>query len=300
MEKIYAKLEKMKQDGDKTIVLLLKLFYKFFLNSYIVGILNVALPVLYSIPVFNSGNIVKWGIVIVIALIIVNIGHIFTTSYRKRSVATLAGHSSILGYVQSICKKYNERVLDYSINGLFECVSDAVCTDIYHFFKDVYNIEARVSVVQQYEENGVKKCVMISRTSKNTQGLGKKKDDSEVKYGTNHPRQKYYKKILKDNKDDIVVLFEEEIKNRFVFKENQRRGKKKRESTKIYQYICIPQKVESLEIAFIFQIDIMESKMIGENEEEVKEFCNVYFEAIMRILQNAYIIENKYKNERSN
>lgn len=198
----------------------------------------------------------------------------------------------MLAYLQSICKVYNERISDKKYIGLFETISDAVCTDIYHFFKDVYHIETRISVVQQYQDDfGTDKCVMISRTSKKTQSLGKKRDDSEVKYNSNKLRHKYYKKILLDNKSEIVVFFEKDIQKHFVFNEETGRKNRKKQS-KIRQYVCIPQKVYGSKIAFLFQIDIMEKKGIGETREEVEDFCNSYFEVIMRILQNAYLIES--------
>ncbi len=173
-------------------------------------------PILFSFSWFvENQKYTKLRVLLLLVLAVLNIGHGLAQKYKEHSIIRLLGSENIIAYTQSILKAYNERIADDKYLGLFEFVSDATCADIYHFFKDTYKIETRVSIIQQYKDGEQNRCVMISRTSKKTQSLGQKKDDSEVKYESKK-KHKYYKRILLDNKDNVIILFQHDI-NKFFF-----------------------------------------------------------------------------------
>ena len=293
MEKFFCWIDKAKTKDDTLRHSFLKFAYLLFLKAEFVGLANVLAPFLYTVFIpEDKKELLKWGIAIAIVLTGMNIFHYVAIKYKRREYEINSGHSKALQYVQSICKIYNERISDRKYIGLFESVSDAVCADIYHFFKDVYGVETRTSIVQQYTEKKKNKCVLISRTSKKTQCLGRKKDDSEVKYSKD---QKYYKKILLDNSSEIVIMKKEEIDKHFVFRKNNNGERAKRNN--ILVYIGIPQKVYGSKIAFLLQMDIMETCPLCEADENyIINFCETYFNAMVRVLQNAYLNETLYES----
>lgn len=276
-----------KSNSENFLVLILKIIYKICSNSIVNSIFNVLIPFLFSLPIFINENInITSGIICLIILIIFNILACISEKYKKHVLECSIGASKLINNIQSIFKTYNERITDYEFKGLFEVISDSVCGDLYHFFKDVFKIETRISLVQQYKDDyGINRSVMISRTSAKTQKLGRKKNDSVVKYDGNNSH-KYYNNILLDNDDRIVILLDEEINKNFYVKEPISRNR-----PKIYQYIGIPQKAYGKEIAFLLQIDVMQKNAFGKKEDDIERFCSKYTEPLMQILQNAYLVE---------
>lgn len=220
MENIFKKINDLKFNNDSFGLLFLKLIYKVFSNQIINSILNVAIPFLFSLPIIKDTSLfLKFGLIGLGVLVSVNVISLFCTEYKIYSSRKSVGYKVIIDNVNSLYKIYNERITDHGFDGLFELISDYVCQDLYHFFKNTLNVETRVSLIQQYPKANDFFSVMISRTSKNTQKLGRKKNNSKVQF--EHNRHKYYNQLLLDNNDRQVVLLERKVEDYFSFKSNK-------------------------------------------------------------------------------
>lgn len=287
MKKFYKVIDKL-IIRDNAVVFLLKFLYRVFKSPIFISVLNILLPIVISLPNVSAGEKTKWWLVILLIAIIVviNVIHGISIGYQNRAMLTVEGNARIINYLQTLLKLYAERLSTKNYEGLFISISDNVCSDLYIFFKEVYNIDTRVSVIQQYEENKdgkhVCKCAMVSRCSKKTKSLGKKKNESVVKYSGNG-KNFYYKKILLENRDDIIILDQEEIKNCFY------EGKSKLNN--IVNYVCIPQKAYGEKTAFLLQIDFLDNWNNKFDKKEMEELCEQHLEPIVRVMQNAYLIE---------
>lgn len=293
MEKVYEFIDrqKLKLNNDNIVVLIAKLLYKLFSSKTFVGLANIIIPLWISIPIFVDKKTTKTNLIVCIAILIfINVLSSFALGYKFHINVISKGNQEIINNVNSLIKTYNERIADNKIMGLFEMISDDICKDLYMFFKGIFGIETRVSIIQQYPNpnNGEFYSMMISRTSKNTAKLGQYRDNSKVYY---NDKQKYYKKILVDNKCGVVVLFREDIEERFYFETNRKQKK-----SKIQQYIALSQKAYGKNIAFILQIDVLQKNGFGRNEDEIEDFCEKYVDPFVRILQNVYLVETLNKN----
>lgn len=59
--------------------------------------------------------------------------------------------------------------------------------------------------------------------------------------------------------------------------------------------MAFPQKAYGKDIAFMLQIDVMQKNGFGKTENDIEEFCEQYVDPFIRILQNAYLVENVHK-----
>lgn len=285
MKRFYKKIDELKLNNDNTLVLFLQLLYRIFSSQVFLGILNVIIPFLFTLPIIkDESKLLLCGIICVILLIIVNTVGGIATGYKVYNLNSLNATKSIINNMNSLNKIYNERITDENgFQGLFELMSDSICSDLYHLFKVAFKIETRVSVIQQYpgDTEDDYYSMMISRASKNTQRLGRRRDTAKVQYTSR--KSKYYKKILVDNNDKIVILLKDEILKNFIFSTKKNKN--------IQQYIAFPQKAYGKRIAFILQVDVMKKDGFGKSSEDIEKFCEEYVDPFIRILQNAYLIE---------
>ena len=289
MNRVFSRISIIKSRyQDNAFIILVRFLYRVFSNSTFLVLCNVLLPIFFSFPIIKDTNkYFKYGIICLIIIILINILCAVAKNYKLYSQKLTKGHSIIVSDFETIYKTFNERVSNKDFDYLFQSISDTVCTDVYYYFREVFGFETRVSLIQQYEKNGKFYSVTVSRRSKKTQLLGKRKGESKVKYNVNNG--KYYNKIILDNKDDTVVLDAEEIKEYFNYSNKQKKH------AMVNQYICMPQKAYGSRIAFLLQIDIMDKNVISKKKKEAEEYCDEYMQPYMRILQNAYLIQLIHK-----
>ena len=285
-DKLFKWIDK-KKNQDKALINLLKFLYLIsceWLNS----VLDIILSLLLSY--FFPKN--KVFVIILALIVLVNIWYYFVNSYRNRQNKIDKNVKMVLDENNLMIKALDEFIsAEYNNNdigkGLFEHASDLVTSSMYSTLKTITGCEVRVSVIQQSEgEQSKKECIMVSRRSKST--MKRKKEKKTVKYRLN--KDYYYLKILVDNKDEVIILDNESIQKLFI-------GNNKK--NKIHQYIGIPDKSQTNDIAFLLQLDGMEENTFGKTEEEINEFYINYIYPYVCFLRHAYIVESKLRKRES-
>lgn len=291
MERFFKAIDTFKQQEHKIAIPLLQFFNNLFLTQLFVGGVNTGLPIIFTLIELKCQKevIITWGIILFVVLVLTNFFNILCVKYENHANNLRIVKNTTLCAISSVYKAYNELVSNNDYESLFEKISKSVCTQLYHYIKDGFNLETRVSVVQQYKKNEHEKnrSFIVSRTSKDTCTLNRHKNDEEVRYGKskgNKVKGRYYNKILLDNKDDVVILNKEEIDSQFWFKSQ----KNKKD---LQWYIAVPQKAYGIDIAFILQIDILSEYNRKVDKTRVENFVNTYIDPYICVLQNAYLIE---------
>lgn len=285
--KLFKWVDKNKNQ-EQAFINLLKFFY---LISYdwLNAVLDIVLSLLlsYYFPENKTGSII-----VLITIILINIWYSLVISYKNRQNKIDKNVKMVLDENNLMIKALDEFInSEYNSNdigkGLFEHASDLVTTSMYSTLKAITNCEVRLSVIQQSEnEQAKKECVMVSRRSKST--MKRRKEKKTVKYRPN--KDYYYLKILVDNKDEVIILDNESIQELFI---------NTNKKSQIYQYIGIPDKSQTSDIAFLLQLDGMEENAFGKTEEEINEFYVNYIYPYVCFLRHAYIVESKLKNGES-
>jgi len=195
--------------------------------------------------------------------------------------------------IKNINIKFKEilTLLWLKAGGVGEYASVLVTASMYKVLKDVTNCESRISVIQQFHEDGKKrKCTMISRKSKKRTSSAKK--ELLVEYTKN--KNYYFLKILKENIDTYVFFdTKNEIDKNFFWRNNKKKSD-------IYQYIGLAEKVETKDIAFLLQIDAMEKKAFGKDKDELAVFAENYIYPYIQFLKHAYTMERTIKGDERN
>ena len=231
MDKFFEYIEKIKSKKRGILVIFLELSYHIFRNTVIVGLINVIIPILVTI--IRTDQRMTVPIILIVGLVLVNGFHAVALSYHSRVLMTVEGNARITQFTQSLVKLLNECIAERKEDSIFIDLGDQVCSDLYYFFQDIFNIETRISIVHQYADSNNPKNYLSSivcRKSKSTQKLGRRKHEKRVRFNSNGKEKPdyYYNKILLDNDKQIVVLFKGEIEKLF---------KRNKAGAKINQYI---------------------------------------------------------------
>lgn len=286
-ERIFRWIDKNKNQ-ETAIINLLKFLY---LISY--EWLKSVLDILLSLFLSYYFTEEKWILFSIILFFIISISvwYSFKNSYNNRQNKIDKNIKMVLDENNLMIKALDEFVsVEYNNNdvgkGLFEYASDLVTASMYNTLKTITSSEVRISVIQQSEtENEKKECIMVSRRSKST--MKRRKEKKAVKYKPH--KDYYYLKILIDNNDELIIFNDEKIKKLFISKDNKKN---------IYQYIGIPDKSQTDDIAFLLQLDGMEENTFGKSEEEINDFYIKYIYPYVCFLRHAYIIESQLKKRK--
>ena len=239
------------------------------------------LPVLYSMDSLS----LLWKIIITIILLIILFWFFLSKKFKLRDYYKLKNDIDLLNNNEKMIENLNllERELNELINigekNLFKKISDDMVNILFDYIKEVYNINIRVSVLQQFRnKKGVRMCKIISRRSKNNICPNGKTYTVE--------RKKYFfNKILIDNIEKNIYLDSKDVK-KYI---------KSKLKDDFKEYIAIPVKDHSRLIEFIVQIDIVDKEVFNNDEKKINEFISNYIIPYVLILKTAYSIENRIK-----
>ena len=279
-DKLFNWLNRNK-DKDSLFIIILKLLYKLSVG-WLHSIVNIVLTLFLSFYFENK----NWKLFYIILAIIlfVEIWYSVIGWYKKYKYQVQKKSALVLDEIVALTTALD----DYIVNnrdlgkGIFIHASDLVSASMYKVLKEITGCEVRISVIQQFYNNGNgRKCMMISRKSKKRTSCQSKL--MNVEYTKN--KDYYYLKILKDN-IDTYIFFEtkDEIDKNFYWK-----NKKKKSS--IYQYIGWTEKIKTNDVAFLLQIDSMEKNAFGKKEEQISVFADNYIYPYIQFLKHAYNLE---------
>ena len=225
-DKLFNWLNRNK-DKDSLFIIILKLLYKLS-AGWVHTIINIVLTV--PLAFYYEQN--NWNLFMIILTVIVIIEFCFyiVDNYKKYKYQVQKKSALVLDEIVALTTSLD----DYIVNnkdlgkGIFIHASDLVSASMYKVLKEITGCEVRISVIQQFYNNGNgRKCMMISRKSKKRTSCQSKL--MNVEYTKNNDY--YYLKILKDNVD-TYIFFEtkDEIDKNFYWKN-------KKKKSDIYQYI---------------------------------------------------------------
>lgn len=285
MDKIFNWIDKNK-NKDSAIINLLKLLYSIS-ASWVQAVLDIILS-LFLGTFYENNNIVAF-IIILLVIIIVSIWFWIVSKYSNFRKEVNRNLELILNEVSTALGMLDEYVdrRDYEIGkGLFEYASEVATNSMYDVLKKITGVEVRVSVIQQFHEyKSRRKCMMISRRSKNRKVCSK--ETIAVQYtGKNNY---YYLKILKDNVESYTLLENQtEIEKKFYHKSKVKKSN-------IHQYIGLAQTIKTEDVAFLLQIDGMEKDSFGKNKDEINIFIDNYIDPYIQFLKHAYNMERSFR-----
>lgn len=279
-DKLFNWLNRNK-DKDSLFIIILKLLYKLS-AGWVHTIINIVLAV--PLAFYYEQN--NWNLFMIILTVIVIIEFYFyiVDNYKKYKYQVQKKSALVLDEIVALTTSLD----DYIVNnkdlgkGIFIHASDLVSASMYKVLKEITGCEVRISVIQQFYNNGNgRKCMMISRKSKKRTSCQSKL--MNVEYTKN--KDYYYLKILKDNVD-TYIFFEtkDEIDKNFYWKN-------KKKKSDIYQYIGWTEKIKTDDVAFLLQIDSMEKNAFGNKEEQISVFADNYIYPYIQFLKHAYNLE---------
>lgn len=279
-DKLFNWLNRNK-DKDSLFIIILKLLYKLS-AGWVHTIINIVLAV--PLAFYYEKN--NWNLFMIILTVIVIIEFCFyiVDNYKKYKYQVQKKSALVLDEIVALTTSLD----DYIVNnkdlgkGIFIHASDLVSASMYKVLKEITGCEVRISVIQQFYNNGNgRKCMMISRKSKKRTSCQSKL--MNVEYTKN--KDYYYLKILKDNVD-TYIFFEtkDEIDKNFYWKN-------KKKKSDIYQYIGWTEKIKTDDVAFLLQIDSMEKNAFGNKEEQISVFADNYIYPYIQFLKHAYNLE---------
>lgn len=279
-DKLFNWLNRNK-DKDSLFIIILKLLYKLS-AGWVHTIINIVLTV--PLAFYYEQN--NWNLFMIILTVIVIIEFCFyiVDNYKKYKYQVQKKSALVLDEIVALTTSLD----DYIVNnkdlgkGIFIHASDLVSASMYKVLKEITGCEVRISVIQQFYNNGNgRKCMMISRKSKKRTSCQSKL--MNVEYTKN--KDYYYLKILKDNVD-TYIFFEtkDEIDKNFYWKN-------KKKKSDIYQYIGWTEKIKTDDVAFLLQIDSMEKNAFGNKEEQISVFADNYIYPYIQFLKHAYNLE---------
>ncbi len=289
INRLYNWLNRNK-DKENIFFIGLKFIYKIsveWVHAIIIILMTLVMTDFYEKSYWTSFAI------ILIIMIMIEIYFYLIGNYKKYKYQVQRNSDLILNEIITATTALDDYVNsnNKSGKGIFEYASVLVTASMYKVLKDVTNCESRISVIQQFHEDGKKrKCTMISRKSKKRTSSAKK--ELLVEYTKN--KNYYFLKILKENIDTYVFFdTKNEIDKNFFWRNNKKKSD-------IYQYIGLAEKVETKDIAFLLQIDAMEKKAFGKDKDELAVFAENYIYPYIQFLKHAYTMERTIKGDERN
>lgn len=289
INRLYNWLNRNK-DKENIFFIGLKFIYKIsveWVHAIIIILMTLVMTDFYEKSYWTSFAI------ILIIMIMIEIYFYLIGNYKKYKYQVQRNSDLILNEIITATTALDDYVNsnNKSGKGIFEYASVLVTASMYKVLKDVTNCESRISVIQQFHEDGKKrKCTMISRKSKKRTSSAKK--ELLVEYTKN--KNYYFLKILKENIDTYVFFdTKNEIDKNFFWRNNKKKSD-------IYQYIGLAEKVETKDIAFLLQIDAMEKKAFGNDKDELAVFAENYIYPYIQFLKHAYTMERTIKGDERN
>lgn len=279
-DKLFNWLNRNK-DKDSLFIIILKLLYKLS-----VGWIHTILNIILALPLAFYYEKANWNRFAIILTIIVLIEFYFyiVDNYKKYKYQVQKKSALVLDETVALTTSLDDYILNNEDlgKGIFTHASDLVSSSMYKVLKEITGCEVRISVIQQFYNNGNgRKCMMISRKSKKRTSCQSKL--MNVEYTKN--KDYYYLKILKDN-NDTYIFFEtkKEIDKNFYWKN-------KKKKSDIYQYIGCTEKIKTDDVAFLLQIDSMEKNAFGKKEDQISVFVDNYIYPYIQFLKHAYNLE---------
>lgn len=281
LDKLYNWLNRNK-DKDSVGIIVLKLCYKLSYD-WLHTVLNILLTLIMT-NLYTDGKTSLFYVVLS-GIVLLEIYFSLVNSYKKYKYQVQKNSDLILNEIVTATLALDDYINDNdgSGKGIFEYASSLITASMYKVLKEVTNCEIRISVIQQFHEEGKKKrkCIMISRKSKRRANCSKQEKNVEYTENKNY----YFLKVLEDNIDTYIFFdTKKEIDKKFFWKNNKKRSN-------IYQYIGFAEKINTDDIAFLLQIDAMEKNAFGKNKDELSVFADNYIYPYLQFLRHAYNIE---------
>lgn len=274
----------IKRNRKNPFVLLLSFLYSI-TSEYINTLINVVAPIYLSV-IFESDKKNTFLILLIIYAVI-EMWYNFVNIYNNYKNKSNVDNRRILDEINIIMTTLDNYINNNdNVEGVFEFASDLVSASLYHTIPTIIEGDIRISIIQQFKSEEKKQCIMLSRNSRTRQKA--KKSINTVKYEKN--KDYYYKKILLDNKESLIIFNEEQIDKYFYYKNKDMKSD-------IKQYLCIPIKHQTNDIIFLLQLDSMKENAFGKRKEEVNEFYNNYIYPYICFLRHAYNIERNLKKK---
>lgn len=278
-KRLFKWVGKLKKE-DNAIFNLLKFFY---LISY--DPLKQLFDVLLSLWLSHFFTQKKWNcfIAVVVIMALLNVWYWLINSYRNHKRKYDKNSKIITTEINAMTTTLDNHIIENGSTGVFEFASDLVSSSLYNKLHEIIGCEIRVSVIQQFVEDGKNNCVMISRKSKSRQNC--QKSQRVVKYNNKNKtiKEYYYMKVLVDNDDNMIIFNQNEIEKKFFYKNPDRKSDVK-------QYLCIPEKMQTTNIVFLLQLDANIEDAFGKTEEEIYHFYDNYINPYVCFLKHAYNI----------
>lgn len=280
MNIIFHFIDKYK-NSKNPLILLLKFFYSISYD-WVLSVIDIIAGILIPL-LWNKISLLK-SILLFAFLIVIHFYFEIVRKYRQKEYAYRRLSDDILNSCTILTNAISDQIIDSSnYCSLFQFSAQAVCSEIYTCLQRYFGCEFRISVIQQYSQNGTKTtCKMIGRKSKNTLNNNKHKVHTVKRKETNY----YYIDILLENDDGIIILpTGNDIEQKFKYA--------KKNHSKVQQYLAMPVFAFSEKIAFILQVDCMEKNKLGKNNYEIMSFAN------RLLLPYISILVSSYQQERS-
>lgn len=288
MKKRILKFMNDHRNSNSPGILFLKIIYSFS-KEWVLGIFNLIVGAF--VPNVLLGTTIHIVLKLLYLAVIVIVNYYF---YIVRSYKTIEyKYRKLSDGIMDSCTVITNELANYTIKnpkgiGYFEYASSLICAELYVKLKAHFSCEFRISVVQQFPQRNptsLPYCKMIARRSAN-----KLQNTANTEYKIPSKDDTYfYVKLFQDA--DVVyycLVNEEEIKEKRFFY-------KKKNHSKIQQYVAVLEEAYSDNVAFILQIDCMKKGKLGKTTDEVKSFASRFFAPYVSILNNAYQHERVLK-----
>ena len=167
INRLYNWLNRNK-DKENIFFIGLKFIYKIsveWVHAIIIILMTLVMTDFYEKSYWTSFAI------ILIIMIMIEIYFYLIGNYKKYKYQVQRNSDLILNEIITATTALDDYVNsnNKSGKGIFEYASVLVTASMYKVLKDVTNCESRISVIQQFHEDGKqRKCTMISRKSKKT------------------------------------------------------------------------------------------------------------------------------------
>lgn len=289
LDKLFNWLNRNK-DKDSLFIIILKLLYKLS-----VGWTHTTINILLTLLLTNffEKEKWKWFTIILIIIVLIEIWYSIINLYKKYKYQVQKKSAIVLDEIVALTTSLDDYINNDNSQGkgIFIHASDLVSASMYRVLKEITNCEVRISVIQQFYNNGTgRKCKMISRKSRKRTSCTSKLMDVEYTKNKNY----YYLKILKDNADTYIFFdTKKEIDKMFYWKNPKKKSD-------IYQYIGWTEKIRTEDVAFLLQIDSMEKNAFGKGENQISVFANNYIYPYIQFLKHAYNLERSIRESVEN
>lgn len=277
---LFAKVEENK---DATLLLPLRFLNR--ISAFFEKIYDVFLG--WFVPILYESHIkLKWKVIIIILLFIGIAWFYISSKYRNKDIEKLKNDKDILNNYKELIDSLNllSNSMNYALHQkskeIFKDISDDVVNMVYTYLKKTYNMNTRVSVLQQYKNSkGKKMCKIISRRSK------KSMKSNGKTYIVNKKTKYHFIKILLKNEEKNQYLSAVEVTKNI--------DSKLKEEFK--EYIAIPVKDGNKDIEFILQIDILDNEYFKSDQYKINDFIQTIIDPFINVLKLAYSTEYELK-----